>query len=66
MCGLAGIVGGSFSLDRFQCTLNQMGLSSPSRAGRRLRSTRLDPGACVGLVHRRRPSSIFRPLGISA
>ena len=44
MCGLAGIVGGSFSLDRFQCTLNQMGDVIAHRGPDDF-GTWLDPGA---------------------
>ena len=62
MCGLAGIVGGSFSLDRFKCTLNRMGDVIAHRGPDDF-GTWLDPGACVGLVHRRLSIVDLSPAG---
>ena len=62
MCGLAGIVGGSFSLDRFKCTLNRMGDVIAHRGPDDF-GTWLDPGAGVGLVHRRLSIVDLSPAG---
>jgi asparagine synthase (glutamine-hydrolysing) len=62
MCGLAGIVGGNFALDRFKSTLNRMGDVIAHRGPDDF-GTWLDPGASVGLVHRRLSIVDLSPAG---